>query len=45
MQFIVNEISMNAELRFSDQSDWSTLDPEYLERVGALEGGKLKSKP
>ena len=31
--------------KFRDDFDWSTLDPEYLERIGAMKFGKLKPKP
>lgn len=30
---------------FSDQFDWSSLDTEYLDRIGAMEGGTLRAKP
>jgi hypothetical protein len=30
---------------FKDEFDWSTLDRDYLERIGALDHGKLKPKP
>ncbi|SIT15819.1 hypothetical protein [Paracoccus saliphilus] len=30
---------------FKDEFDWSTLDAEYLERIGAMRHGELKPKP
>lgn len=30
---------------FSDEFDWSSLDAEYLNRIGAMEGGTLRAKP
>lgn len=31
--------------QFRDEFDWSTLDRDYLGRVGALDHGSLKPKP
>lgn len=31
--------------KFRDEFDWSTLDQEYLEHIGATHFGKLKPKP
>jgi len=30
---------------FRDEFDWSTLDADYLHRIGAMRGGKLRDKP
>lgn len=30
---------------FKDDFDWSTLDREYLERIGAMRDGKMRPKP
>ena len=30
---------------FRDDFDWSTLDADYLHRIGAMRGGKLRDKP
>ena len=30
---------------FRDDFDWSSLGPEYLERIGAMENGSLRPKP
>lgn len=31
--------------KFSDEFDWSTLDLDYLRRIGAFANGALKTKP
>lgn len=31
--------------KFRDEFDWSTLDREYLARIGAMQHGQLKLKP
>ena len=31
--------------KFRDDFDWSTLDPDYLARIGAMRFGALKAKP
>ena len=31
--------------QFRDEFDWSTLDRDYLSRVGAMDNGSLKQKP
>lgn len=31
--------------KFSDTFDWSTLDTDYLTRIGAMREGSLRSKP
>lgn len=31
--------------KFSDAFDWSTLEPEYLARIGAMRNGKLRPTP
>ena len=31
--------------KFEDTFDWSQLPIEYLERIGAMKGGKMKRKP
>lgn len=31
--------------KFSDDFDWSTLDPDYLRRIGAFADGAMKPKP
>lgn len=31
--------------KFSDAFDWSTLPAEYLEKIGAMKGGRLMEKP
>lgn len=30
---------------FRDEFDWSSLDREYLERIGAMKNGSLRPKP
>lgn len=30
---------------FRDDFDWETLPAEYLERIGAMQGGQLRQKP
>lgn len=31
--------------KFKDDFDWSTLEPEYLSRIGAMKHGAVKAKP
>jgi hypothetical protein len=31
--------------KFQDDFDWSTLDDDYLRRINAMKGDKLRSKP
>lgn len=31
--------------KFSDAFEWSTLDCDYLERIGAMKNGQLRQKP